>query len=440
MIRTRGSSWRAAGRAGLLAAALWTVAGAELDAQVRPRRPVPARPAQQPASQKAGPTQAEVLERGVWFVRHGGRFHAAADPTKPAILLVHGLHQSAHSWTKPSASPIGDRWYFDYATKPERIRVESSYPNAGIFKVGRSERLDVDPLNWFDFLVGQGYTVATWSQPGETFRAAYPSADSAFRELLAATASASPGAPPPVALIGHSRGGLIIRQLLKDHGSAGRVRWVITLHSPHHGSSLSNAPGRACTDLLALFTGAAHAVEKQLLREGGFVDEFRGMCSGLNGFIESESRELAPNSSLIRGLAEGETAVPGVKYYTFGGTRPTYIRYYVWPLATTSSVPQFRVKGLSAKQYFIWEADPVEIPVLSPLFDRAGGAAAEVTPGQGDGLVTDKSARLPFALHTTTDLNHAEVLWDRGLQRKVVSILKGITAPAADLRLPGPPK
>src|SRR5438034_1111153 len=33
----------------------------------------------------------------------GGRIACAKDPARPAILLVHGLHQSITTWTMPSA-------------------------------------------------------------------------------------------------------------------------------------------------------------------------------------------------------------------------------------------------------------------------------------------------------------------------------------------------
>lgn len=422
--------------AGRLTAALTVIASisAPLDAQ-RPR-PRPDQPVQPIVS----PAVAGEVGPGLWFTMNGGRFHAAADPSRPAILLVHALHQSAHSWTKPSASPKGSRWYYGHDQRPESIRVERTYPNTGIFKVGRSERLDIDPLNWFDFLVEQGFTVATWSQPGKTFADAYPSAEAAFEQLLTQTAALNPSSPPPVALIGHSRGGLIIRKLLKEKGSRDRVRWMITLHSPHHGSELAARPEHACATMLGFFSGGS--IEKQMLRAAGLDDEFRAFCRGMNEFlVDAESRELAPGSALLRGLAQGEAALPGVRYHTFGGTRPTYIRYYAWPLSASSALPQYKVEGLKPKQYFIWEAKPVEIALISPLFDEASSVAPELRPGKGDGLVTDQSARLPFSTsHVTTDLNHAEVLWDRSLQRQVAAILEG---PRLDpglkttIRLPG---
>jgi hypothetical protein len=65
----------------------------------------------------------------------------------------------------------------------------------------------------------------------------------------------------------------------------------------------------------------------------------------------------------------------------------------------------------------------VELPAVSPLLDKVRNFTPEITPGQGDGFVSNKSARLPFSIHETTHLNHMEVLWDKGLQLKVLGIL-----------------
>jgi hypothetical protein len=53
----------------------------------------------------------------------------------------------------------------------------------------------------------------------------------------------------------------------------------------------------------------------------------------------------------------------------------------------------------------------------------------EITPGQGDILVSDQSARLPYSIHQTDQLNHVEVLWNRALQQQVASILSAPLVP-----------
>jgi hypothetical protein len=81
-----------------------------------------------------------------------------------------------------------------------------------------------------------------------------------------------------------------------------------------------------------------------------------------------------------------------------------------------------------------------EVPFGSPLLDALPDLAPELTEGAGDGLVADVNARLPFAAHTTQPLNHAEVLWDRDLQERVLSLLEPgrapMPAPAEDPECP----
>ena len=49
----------------------------------------------------------------------------------------------------------------------------------------------------------------------------------------------------------------------------------------------------------------------------------------------------------------------------------------------------------------------------------------EVTEGQGDLLVADQNAHLAFSIARTNALNHAQALWDPGLQDQVLRILNG---------------
>jgi len=363
----------------------------------------------------------ELLEPKGWC------FVASKDPRRPAILLFHGLHQGEWNWTKPSSH---DQYIYNYRVHPKVRHETKESPGVGVFKIGRSEKLDskgVDGNNWFDFLLSQGYSVATWTQNGPRFEPAYQSAKKAYGVFLKKTAARSPSAPPPIALIAHSRGGLVIRRLLKDpENDVRRVRWVITLHSPHQGSDMARVPSQIFAEITDVLSPVPLPKKvKEELHELAVE-----MARPLTKFVTEhttagdESRELMPEGPLFRNLENGEKALPGVRYYTFGGTNPRYYRLYTWVFTPGSATPQFR--GLD--KYFKWEIKPVEIEQISPMFDRVRDFAGEIKPGYGDGLVTVERARLPkkifpSAIHETTKLNHAEVLWDRDLQRKVASIL-----------------
>jgi CheY-like chemotaxis protein/predicted alpha/beta hydrolase family esterase len=64
-----------------------------------------------------------------------------------------------------------------------------------------------------------------------------PALHSAVEDLCAATGA------PQVAIVAHSMGGLVARAWMRAHGSA-RVARIVTLGTPHHGTSLANfGPG-----------------------------------------------------------------------------------------------------------------------------------------------------------------------------------------------------
>lgn len=414
-----------------------------------PERAAPTPPAPAPAAQPAptGPaaaaasTDLPVLAgcspavRTWWTQTVGtgehGRIVCAKDPTRPAILLFHGNHQDGRTWTAPSYT----EYAYDYKNHPgkERIGDTHSLGNAGVYKVSTSswlygsegDRAAWDKANnWFDLLVDQGFTVATWSQDMLTVSDAMPSAREAFDSFLTHTAARSPAAPPPVALIAHSRGGLLIRQVLKEKGSLNRVKWVVTLHSPHSGSELGRTPGRMAAEIVDLIDCCTPPIVtapfKPKLKELA-VEAMRPMTKLI---MADENRELQPDSPLFRNLAEGEKKLDDVTYYTFGGTNPTVYRLYIWLFDATSAVPQYR----NLKQYFVWRAVPSEIGGVSPILDKIRDFAAEVTPNKGDALVADARSRLPWSIHTSTDLNHAELLWNKPLMTKVAGLIGGHVA------------
>ncbi len=391
--------------------------------------PQPKSPAQ-PAATEGKPTspgqsspRMAIPQPKDWFAGKGGKFQASTDPNRPAILLVHGLHSSARAWTEPADDPAVGGYYYDHQHDPRRVKDRKSYPGVGIYKEGKSERSskEVNDNNWFDYLVGKNFTVATWNQPGEKFAEAYESAEDAFGALLNSTTG-------PIALIGHSRGGLVIRKLLKEkvlkqNIGAGRVRWVITLHSPHTGSELAKGPEILLAEV-GLRCKQIPAVPDK------WLPNVRKMCNELLDSLAKRlakpgSLELAPGGPVLGPLAEEEAPVPGVSYYTFGGTSPTYIRYYLWQFTAGSAVPQYKCDPAppKCKQYFKWEAVPKEISAISPMYDVARDVVPEIKRGAGDGLVADARARLPFATHATSKLNHAEVLWSRPVQQRVVQLL-----------------
>jgi pimeloyl-ACP methyl ester carboxylesterase len=353
-----------------------------------------------------------------WWAAHGGVLHLGA-PDRPAVLLVHGLHQSAQDFTHPSIT--GVNYDVDHAPA-DRDLGASDTAGVGIESVGVSSLASVDGDDWFDFLAHENCTVGAWTMPTYDVFEALNSASDALAHLQQATRAVDASSPPPIALVGHSLGGLVIRALLKEKGNlGGQIQWVITLCSPHQGSELALAPQKLEDDAAAW----AGQVPLPGVLSDPIQDVARQMTAALIDMfappIDPASKQLAPNSAMLQALAAGETALPGVRYDTFGGTNPNYVRVYAWTFDAESAVPQFA----GASVYFKWKVHANEIAPASPMLAKLPHFFPEITQGQGDGLVADARAHLPWSIRHTLPLNHAQVLWNRALQHEVASILIG---------------
>ncbi|CAN5619210.1 lipase [soil metagenome] len=131
-----------------------------------------------------------------------------------------------------------------------------------------------DSLSYLDaYLRSSGREVITVKPPGngtgDLREAAAALGDAVDRALAGSDA-------PSVDLVGYSAGGEIVRWYVAELGGAARVRRVVTLGSPHHG-----------TDLAALVAGVAG-------------DACPVAC-----------RQLAPDSDLLRRLDRGDETPDG---------------------------------------------------------------------------------------------------------------------------------
>lgn len=314
-----------------------------------------------------------------WEAKYGWVGHSAGKRDAPVVLFVHGLAASSKHWRAPHTAWSMQKIYFDPKREPKDKKLSLSPP--------------APRRNFFDDFVGEGFSVYTWNQApciaasslpssscreSDTFDNAYESARWALRKVLDETRG-------PIALVGHSRGGLVIRRLLKEYGASGRVRWVVTLHSPHHGTSIAGKPAKLESEIDALIALAPRELSEPILAAKAFFMGNLGLAGG---------RELAATGkgSIVPGLARGEKKLPGVQYVSFGGTSPIVLRAYVLG------------------------EERLAFPT-SPFFD-------ELKLG-GDALVTDVSAHFHFpTLHFSRDLHHGEVLWNREVMDQVRDILR----------------
>jgi pimeloyl-ACP methyl ester carboxylesterase len=352
----------------------------------------------------------------------GWTFHAG-QPGKPAVLLIHGLAASTAHWTNPASTWSIKDAHYDHRAKVKDKEGDKG-PRVGIHAIKVSPKDDDAGKkdSFWTYLVEQGYTVATWDQvpcmdspkmpaakclDSDTFEPAVATA----REAMTLLAQKAPDAP--IALVGHSRGGLVARRLLKDAKQPGRerVKWLITLHSPHQGSSMATmgvSLQKAAkkldnfVDVDALPEPVRAPLKKLLPDVGSAISDAIDAVVTLTGL--AGARELAANGAVLKALREGEAKPAGVRVVTFGGTSPRVAEVHAWVY-----------NGASATSTN-WHADPYRV------FDFPADLKLpfpEMKPG-GDLLVTDESSRLPWEdKHIDHKLNHAEVLWSRTVQRQV---------------------
>jgi hypothetical protein len=124
--------------------------------------------------------------------------------------------------------------------------------------------------------------------------------------------------------------------------------------------------------------------------------------------------ELAPGSALLRDLAR-RTPPTGIAWHTFGGTSADLgrIRHLLAAPHDSGARPAparlMRARGLAE---------------LLGVLDRLALLAPALREGEGDLVVADTSARLPFAAsHRVNPLTHIEALWDGALQTQVLGLL-----------------
>jgi hypothetical protein len=149
--------------------------------------------------------------------------------------------------------------------------------------------------------------------------------------------------------------------------------------------------------------------------------------------------EIAIDSPLLSALAAAEP-VDGIEFHTFGGTSTIFSRTFARFFTPDSFLPaippsvspfHWRSEALQLGAVFdIILHSPPPIPIANELH-MALVALAAVSPearnGTGDLLVEESRSHLPFSKSRVANaLNHAEALWDRGLQAQVIKLLTGL--------------
>lgn len=167
---------------------------------------------------------------------------------------------------------------------------------------------------------------------------------------------------PSVDLVGYSAGGEVVRWYVGPLGGAARVRRVVTLGSPHHG-----------TDLAALAAGLA----------GGACPE---AC-----------QQLAPDSDLLRELNRNET--PDGPLWTA-----------IWTNDDQTVVPPVSGTLEGALDYAVQDVCPdlvishAQLPQTGPTILMVGAALGTDAPSRPDASLCDASFYFPVTPPLTPPL------------------------------------
>jgi pimeloyl-ACP methyl ester carboxylesterase len=279
---------------------------------------------------------------------------------KPSIIFIHGLGMDKNIWTAPSKSRILGGMF------PLKVIIGRSVSGEPRF---------LETL--FHDLRDRQYPVITWSQQRMSGQI-----DSVVPELAAVVGLAQVMSDAGIILIGHSRGGLIGRRYLSKKENS--VRGLITIATPHKGSTIAKVAGYVKPLAYLISPLIADSDRNNVARSLKRISEF----------LKSRAlQELLPESQFFQTLRDGPRE--GISYVSAGGTNPVLFTF------SHFSFPTVFEKIIPGNLY-----------------------PEEIQKGRGDGLVSDESAKIPWAdEHFSFDRNHVEILFDKETRDTIMSAL-----------------
>jgi len=309
---------------------------------------------------------------------------------RPVVIFIHGLGMDKNFWVNPLETKI-------FAKNIPLKVFAATRPRPSSLKSGKKLTIGSVPKkidNLWTVLRDNGFNLLCWSQK----RPAGP-INVAVEELAEIMQRAERLFPDkPLALIGHSRGGLVARKYMEKEVAG--IRALITLSSPHRGSSLSKI-GKRLSPLSAFLKGVLPKDTH------GTVS---GVMKNVTDLLEGSAlKELMPGSDFFRDLRD--SAVEGIKYISFGGTKTELLTLYKWK-----------------KQGDVLYPGPLlVIPDSLIRFLPDAFVPDELCPGKGDFMVTAESAVLPWAdTHYDLNVNHISIMWNKTVINRVVEVLERI--------------
>lgn len=320
-------------------------------------------------------------------------------PTKPAILLIHGLGMDKNIWLNPYDSRIlAGRFPITILLneKPDSLRLEPD-KNFNLSKLSIGKKPEELRTIYHD-LKEEDFSIITWSQkrPSEPIDKVVAE----LEEIINETKGISKNG---IIIVAHSRGGIIARKYLTKEDK--NIRGLITLSCPHKGSSLANI-SKHLSPIFSFLKPFSSLLNK---------NDSKTTIKRLIDFLKSDAlKELLQESPFFKSLQD--VPHPWIKYISVGGTNPSLIKIYKYKIIKDS------IGKFAAPEEFFSIPDGLKNIIPSNIFPE------EWKHGKGDGLVTIESSRFPWDCeHTNFNVNHAEILFNQNVRRFIIDNIKKIS-------------
>jgi len=308
---------------------------------------------------------------------------------KPVAIFIHGLAMDKDIWLEPlETRVIGKSVPLKFiASRKPRPRTEK-------IKGLTTGRLPPNINIIWDVLRDHGYNLICWSQgrPVGPISVAVGELREVIRIVHDIFGNRS------IALIGHSRGGLVARKFMESGDKS--IRALITIGTPHKGSTLSR--------IEKVLVPVAN-IAKKILPEDTHSTLARIMKS-IHDLVSGEAlKELMPDAEFFKRLKD--RPIRGVRYISFGGKKTELLKIYRWKKTGEFYTP---VPLISIPDSVIKRLPSSMVP-------------EELRPGHGDILVTTESSVMPWAeAHFDVRANHFSLLWNRKVINVISEVMKGI--------------
>ncbi|HDK80960.1 MAG TPA: alpha/beta hydrolase [Nitrospirae bacterium] len=323
------------------------------------------------------------MRSGLDTVVHKGR------DDRPVGIFIHGLGVDRDIWIDPMNTRI--------FAKNVPLKIFAASKPGPTCQYARKISIGTIPErinNLWAALRDDGFSIICWSQG----RPAGPISVAAeeLGKVVSRAKRIFPG--KPIALIGHSRGGLVARKFM-ERKRAG-IKALITISTPHAGSSIA---------LLGKYLKPFSAVLKNVLPKEAHGTVSRAIKNVADLLKGSALKELLPDSVFFENLRD--SFQKGVSYLSFGGTEPRFFTVYMCKRTG---------RGLHPRPLL---SIPDSLLKITPSFLITD----EITPGKGDGLVSAKSSLMPWSSeHHNIRANHVSIMWDRKVIKSTLGVMKAI--------------